>query len=135
VTGGVLGSLFSFSGFLGSVTVDSFDMRCKNVSGNPGDDRPPPSHPLGDPKGKSVKKVSKKRKRSNTDAEVAQAVAAAAERAEAGGRIGGLTISKQLTPQQRAAVEQLEATYHTPQGSVVIGGRRVLLQYRVLGIE
>jgi len=39
-----------------------------------------------------------------TEAEVAQAVAAAAEAAERGGRSGALRIGDDLTPQQRCAV-------------------------------
>ena len=39
-----------------------------------------------------------------TEAEVAQAVAAAAEAAERGGRSGALRIGDVLTPQQRCAV-------------------------------
>jgi hypothetical protein len=72
-------------------------IRCKNVSGSPGDNRPPPSCPPGDRKGKAVKKVSKKRKRGDRDMEIARAVAEAAERAEEGGRAGSPRISEQLT--------------------------------------
>lgn len=67
-------------------------MRCKNAGGGPRDKRPPPS-PRGS-KGKSVKMISSKRKRtlSDRDTEMARAVAAAAERAEAGGSAGSLCI-------------------------------------------
>ena len=69
--------------------------RTKNVEGGPGDDdrRPPPRLPA-DPKGKATKKLAtKKRKYPDADTARAVAVAAAAERAEAGGARSGVQIA------------------------------------------
>jgi len=82
--------------------------RCKNVSGSAagtrgslgsdgGDD--PPRCLSAAEKGKGKKLATKKRKASDRDAEVAEAVAAAAVAAERGGRSGALWIGDDLTPQ------------------------------------
>ena len=55
-------------------------------------------------KRKGKKLATKKRKASDREAEVAEAVVAAAEAAERGGRSGALRIGADLTPSQRRAV-------------------------------
>ena len=81
--------------------------RCKNVSGpaasaggSPGGDGggDPPRRLSAAEKGKGKKLATKKRKASDRDAEVAEAVAAVAEAAERGGRSGALRIGADLTP-------------------------------------
>jgi len=81
--------------------------RCKNVGGptaaggaSPGGDGggDPPHRLSAVEKGKGKKLATKKRKASDREAEVAEAVAAAAEVAERGGRSGALRIGADLTP-------------------------------------
>jgi hypothetical protein len=69
-------------------------VRCKNVGGAPsdGDESPPRRTEVA--RGKRVKIVARKRKRTLTEAEVARAVADAAELAERGGRSSGIRISE-----------------------------------------
>jgi hypothetical protein len=69
-------------------------VRCKNAGGAPsdGDESPPRRTEVAH--GKRVKIAAKKRKRTLTEAEVAQAVADAAEAAERGGRSSGIRIGK-----------------------------------------
>lgn len=64
---------------------------------------------------------------------MARAVAAAAERAEAGGSAGSLRISERLTPPQRAALEDLDTSLGSPPGTVLVGGHRYSLRDRELG--
>ena len=102
--------------------------RTKNVGGGPGDDdrRPPPRQPV-EPKGKATKQVTSK-KRKYLDAETARAavVAEAAERAERGGACSGVVIvDPQLTPAQRAAVEEAERHHGGPPRTVMMVGRRL----------
>ena len=102
--------------------------RMKNVGGGPGDDdrRPSPRLPA-DPKGKATKKIASK-KRKYPDAEIARAaaVAEAAEPAERGGSRSGVVIAdQQLTPAQRAAVEEAERLHGSPPGTVMMAGRRL----------
>jgi hypothetical protein len=68
-------------------------VRCKNAGGGPsdGDESPPRMTEVA--RGKR-KKIAVKRKRTPTEAEIAQAVADAAERAERGGRSSGIHIGK-----------------------------------------
>jgi hypothetical protein len=68
-------------------------IRCKNAGGAPsdGDESPPRLTEVA--RGKRKKTIAKKRKRTLTEAEVAQAVADAAELAERGGRSSGIHIS------------------------------------------
>jgi hypothetical protein len=85
---------------------------CKNVGGAPasalggalggdrGDDRP--CQFTAAEKGKKV--VNKKRKITDREVEIARAVAAAAEVAEAGGHRGSLQIGSKLSSAQRRAV-------------------------------
>ena len=105
--------------------------RTKNVGGGPGDDdqRPPPRQPAGS-KGKSTKQVtSKKRKYPDTETARAAAVAEAAERAERGGARSGVVIADpQLTPAQRAAVEEAERLHGGPPGIVMMAGRRLAIE-------
>ena len=78
----------------------------KNAGGGPGDEDPrrPPRLPT-DTKGKAMKKLAiKKHKYPDADTARAAAVAAAIERAEAGGARSGVVIADQLSPAQRAAV-------------------------------
>ena len=109
---------------------------CKNVSGptdgsggtpggDGGDDRP---HRLtAAQKGKGKKVMTKKRKASDREVEVAEAVAAAAEAAERGGRSGALRIGSDLTPAQRRAVLQVEQRHGTPPGTIMLGAQRVCI--------
>ena len=105
--------------------------RTKNVGGGPGHDdrRPPPRLPI-DPKGKATKKIASK-KRKYPDAEIARAaiVAEAAERAERGGARSGVVIAnQQLTPTQRAAVEEAERFHGSPPGTVMMVGRHLAIE-------
>ena len=73
-----------------------------------------------DVKGKATKKLAtKKRKYVDADIERVAAVAAAAERAERGGARSGVFIADQLSPAQRAAVEQVERHHGSPAGVTV----------------
>jgi hypothetical protein len=69
-------------------------VHCKNAGGAPsdGDDSPPKRTEVA--RGKRVKIAAKKRKRTLTKAEVAQAVADAAEAAERCGRSSGISIGE-----------------------------------------
>jgi hypothetical protein len=69
-------------------------VRCKNAADAPsdGDESPPRRTEVAH--GKRVKIAAKKRKRTLTEAEVAQAVADAAELAEKGGRSSGIRIGE-----------------------------------------
>ena len=105
--------------------------RMKNVGGGPGDDdrRPPPRLPA-DPKGKATKKIaSKKRKYPDVETARATAVAEAAERAKRGGaRSGVVIVDQQLTPAQRAAVEEAERRHGGPPRTVMMVGRRLAIE-------
>ena len=105
--------------------------RTKNVEGGPGDDdqRPPPRLPT-DPKGKATKKIaSKKRKYPDAETARAAAIAEAAERAESGGARSGVVIAnQQLTPAQRAAVEEAERFHGSPPGTIVMAGRCLAIE-------
>ena len=103
----------------------------KNVGGGPGDDdrRPPPRLPT-DLKGKATNKIASK-KRKCPDAEIARAAAVveAAERAERGGACSGVVIADpQLTPAQRAAVEEAEQCHGGPPGTIMMAGRRLAIE-------
>ena len=101
--------------------------RCKNVSGpaasaagSPGSDGggDPPRRLSVAEKGKGKKLATKKRKASDREAEVAEAVTAAAEAAERGGRSGALRIGADLTPRQRRVVLEAEALHGSPPGVI-----------------
>ena len=61
------------------------------------------------------------------EAEIAAAVAAAAERAKRGGARSGVRIADQLSPAQRAAVERVESLHGSSVGAVMLGGRCVAI--------
>ena len=101
----------------------------KNVGGGPGDEDPrhPPRLPT-DPKGKATKKLTtKKWKYPDVDTTTAAAVAEAAERAKRGGARSGVVITDQLSPSTRAALEQVERRHGGPVGTIMVAGRRVVL--------
>jgi len=113
--------------------------RCKNVSGpaasaggSSGGDGggDPPRRLSAAEKGKGKKLATKKRKASDREAEIAEAVAAAAEEAERGGRSGVLRIGADLTLRQRHAVLEAEAMHGSPPGTIMIGGQRVRINVR-----
>jgi len=113
--------------------------RTKNVSGpaaGSGGSRggdgggDPPRRLSAAEKGKGKKLATKKRKASDREAEVAEAVATAAEAAERGGREGALRIGADLTPRQRRVVLEAEARHGSPPGTVMNGGQRVRLVVR-----
>ena len=103
--------------------------RVKNTGGGPGDEDPRRSPRLPvDPKGKATKKLAtRKRKYPDADTARAAAVAEAAERAERGGAHSGVVIVDQLSPSMRAALEQVERCYGSPARTVMVVGRRVVL--------
>ena len=102
----------------------------KNAGGGPGDeDSRPPPRLATDVKGKAMKKLAtKKRKYADADTERAAAVAAAAERAERGGARSGVVITDQLSPAQRAAIEQVERRHGSLARTVMLEGHRVVLE-------
>ena len=101
----------------------------KNAGGGPGDeDLRPPSCLTTQEKGKAKKTMTKKRKLIDVEAERAEAVAAAAKRAERGGAQSGFCIADQLSPAQRAVVERVESLHGSPARTVMLGGRRVALE-------
>ena len=104
--------------------------RVKNAEGGPGDEdpRPPPRLPT-EVKGKATKKItSKKWKYADVDTSRAAAVAAAIERAERVGARSGVQIVEQLSPAQRAAIEQVEHHHGSLAGTVMLEGRHVVLE-------
>jgi len=103
---------------------------CKNVRADPGDDERHLPHLIEQEKGKGLKKTTSKKKHRRGDIEVERAavVAAAVEHAEKGGRGSGISIGDQLSPAQRAVVEELEATHGSPCGTIMLGGQHVSLE-------
>ena len=102
----------------------------KNAGGGPGDEdpRPPPRLPI-EVKGKGTKKTtSKKRKFVDADIAKAVAVAAAVEHAERGGARSGVVIADQLSLAQRVAIEQVERRHGSLAGTIMLEGRRVVLE-------
>jgi hypothetical protein len=92
---------------------------CKNASGAPSDGGDSPSRRTEVARGKRVKIATKKRKRTLTELEVAQAVVDATKAAERGGRSSGIRIGesrfhlegRQLgTEATEEAVEAIEET-------------------------
>jgi hypothetical protein len=67
-------------------------VRCKNARGGPSDGDESPPRLIEVAHGKRKKSIAKKRKRTLTEAEIAQAVADVAEMAERGGRSSGIHI-------------------------------------------
>jgi hypothetical protein len=91
-------------------------VRCKNAGGAPsdGDESPPRRTEVAH--GKRVKIAAKKRKKTLTEAEVAQAVADAAEAAERGGRSSGIRIGESHfhLEGRQLGTEAIEETVDTP---------------------
>jgi hypothetical protein len=91
-------------------------VRCKNAGGAPsdGDDSPPRRTEVA--RSKRVKIAAKKRKRTLIEAEVAQAVADAAEAAERGGRSSGIRIgeSRFHLEGRQLGTEAIEETVDAP---------------------
>jgi hypothetical protein len=69
-------------------------VRCKNVGGAPSDGDESPPRLIEVARGKRKKIATNKRKRTLTEAELAQAVADAADLAERGGRGSGIHIGE-----------------------------------------
>jgi hypothetical protein len=69
-------------------------VRCKNVGGGPSDGDASPPRLTKVARGKRKKIATKKRKRTPTEAEIAQAVADAVELAERDGRSSGIHIGE-----------------------------------------
>ena len=102
----------------------------KNARGGPGDEDPRrlPRLPV-DPKGKATKKLAtRKRKYLDADTTRAAIVVEAAERAERGGARSGVVIVDQLPPATRDALEQVERRHGGLAGTVMVAGRRVVLE-------
>jgi hypothetical protein len=91
-------------------------VRCKNAGGAPsdGDDSPPWRTEVAH--GKRVKIAAKNRKRTLTEAEVAQAVTDVAEAAERGGRSSGIHIgeSRFHLEGRQLGIEAIEETVDAP---------------------
>ena len=102
----------------------------KNAGGGPGDEDPRPSPCLPtNVKGKATKKItSKKWKYADANTERAAAVIAVAERAERGGARSGVVIADQLSPAQRAAIEQVEHHHGCLARTVMLEGCHVALE-------
>jgi hypothetical protein len=94
-------------------------VHCKNAGGAPSDGGDSPPRRTEVARGKRVKIAAKKRKRTLTEAEIAQAVADAADAAERGGRSNGFCIGEShfhLEGRQlgtEATEETVEATEET----------------------
>jgi len=81
-----------------------------------------------DPKGKATKKLAiKKCKYPDADTARAATVVEAAEHAERGGVRSGVVIADQLPPATRDALEQVERRHGGPAGTLMIGGRHVVI--------
>jgi len=103
--------------------------RVKNAKGGPSDEDPRPLPCLpAEVKGKAKKLATKKRKYVDVDTERAAVVAAAAERAERGGARSGVVITDQLSPAQRAAIEQVERRHGSLARIAMLGGQRVAME-------
>jgi hypothetical protein len=98
-------------------------VRCKNAGGAPSDGGDSPPRRTEVAHGKRVKISTKKRKRTITEVEVAQAVADAAEAAERGGRSSGIRIDESYfhlegrqfgTEATEETVEAIEETVDAP---------------------
>ena len=98
----------------------------KNARGGLGDEDPrPPPRLTAQEKGKAKKTTTKKQKLVDVEAERAEAVVAAAERAERGGARSGVRIADQLSLAQRAIVERVVSLHGSPARTVMLGGRRI----------
>jgi hypothetical protein len=67
-------------------------VRCKNAGGAPSDGDDSPPHLFEVARGKRIKIMARKKKKTLTDAKIAQAVAEAADAVERGGRSSGIHI-------------------------------------------
>ena len=103
--------------------------RVKNVGGGPSDEDPrPPPHLPSEAKGKAMKKLAmKKRKYLDADIERAATVVAATARAEKGGARSGVVIADQLSPAQRATVQEVKRCHGGPARVAMVGGQRVTI--------
>ena len=101
----------------------------KNDGGGLGDKDPRPLPRLPtDVKGKATKKLAiKKREYVDADTERAAAVVAAVECAERGGAWSGVVIADQLSPAQRAAIQEVERHHGGPAKTTLVGGRHVAI--------
>ena len=89
--------------------------------------RPPPLLP-SEAKGKAIKKLAtKKRKYADADTKSAAAVVAATDCVERGGARSGVVIADQLSPAQRAAIQEVERHHGGPARVDMVGGRRVAI--------
>jgi hypothetical protein len=91
-------------------------VRCKNAGGAPSDGDESHPHLTEVARGKRKKIAAKKRKRTLTEAEIAQAVADAADLAEIGGRGSGIHISEHRfhLEGQQLGTEAIEETEDQP---------------------
>ena len=88
----------------------------------------PPPHLPSESKGKAMKKLAtKKRKYLDAYTERAAAVVAATDRAERGGARSCAVIADQLSPAQRAAIQEVERHHGGPARTVMVGGWRVAI--------
>ena len=69
----------------------------------------------------------RKRKYPNADKARAATVVEAVEHAERGGARSGVVIADQLSPSMRAALEQVECRHGGLARTVMVGGRRVVI--------
>ena len=74
------------------------------------------------------KLATKKRKYADAYIERAAVVAVDVDRVERGGAQSGVVIADQLSPAQRVAVEQVERCHGSPAGTIMLEGRRVVLE-------
>jgi hypothetical protein len=91
-------------------------VHCKNAGGGPSDEDESPPRVTEVAHGKRKKIAIKKRKRTPTEAEIAQAIADAAERAERGGRSSGIHISERRfhLEGRQLSTEAIEGTEDPP---------------------
>jgi hypothetical protein len=69
-------------------------VRCKNAGGAPSDEDESPPRLSKVARGKRIKVMARKKKKTLTDAKIAQAVTDAVEQAERGGRSSGIRIGE-----------------------------------------
>ena len=101
----------------------------KYVGGGLGDEDPrPPPRLSAEVKGKAKKLTTKKHKFADADTERAAVVAAIVERVERGGAWSGVCIADQLSPAQRAAVEQIERRHGSLARTIMLEGWPVALE-------
>ena len=102
--------------------------RVKNAGGGPSDEDPRPLPRLtAQEKGKAKKSTTKKWKLIDVDAERAEVVVDAAERADRGGAQSGVRIADQLSLAQRATIERVESLHGSLARTIMLGGWHVAL--------